>query len=115
MKDYAPGSNRVCESYFKHEGQSQGHKVIDVGVIWKGIISKSMHAKYEVSSSHDSKVMAKVKVDNKQTNRQDIKYAPDHSIRGHKNYNIVRCVWITKWVAKERLYSNDFNYTVAYL
>ena len=30
-----------------------------------------MHAKYEVSISYGSKVIAKVKVDNKQTNRQD--------------------------------------------
>ena len=54
-----------------------------------------MHAKYEVSISYGSKVIAKVKVDNhrqtdkqtdKQTNRQkgQKQYAPDHSIRGHK-------------------------------
>ena len=30
-----------------------------------------MHAKYEVSISYGSKVIAKVKVDNRQTNRQD--------------------------------------------
>ena len=29
-----------------------------------------MHAKYEVSNSYGSKVMAKVKVDNRHTNRQ---------------------------------------------
>ena len=54
-----------------------------------------MHAKYEVSISYGSKVIAKVKVDNRQTNRQTDRrtdkqtgqkqYAPDHSIRGHKN------------------------------
>ena len=54
-----------------------------------------MHAKYEVPISDGSKVIAKVKVDNRQTNkhidRQTNKqtgqkqYAPDHSIRGHKN------------------------------
>ena len=46
-----------------------------------------MHAKYEVSISYGSKVIAKVKVDNRQTDRQDKiekQYAPDHSIRGHK-------------------------------
>ena len=30
-----------------------------------------MHAKYEVSISYGSKVIAKVKVDNRQTDRQD--------------------------------------------
>ena len=50
-----------------------------------------MHAKYEVSTLNDSKVIAKVKVDNRQTDRQTNRqrgqkqYAPDHSIRGHKN------------------------------
>ena len=46
-----------------------------------------MHAKYKVSISNDSKVMAKVKVDNRQTDSQtgQKQYAPNHSIRGHKN------------------------------
>ena len=54
-----------------------------------------MHVKYEVSTSDGSKVIANVKVDNRQTNRQTDRqtdkqtgqkqYAPDHSIRGHKN------------------------------
>ena len=35
----------------------------------------SMHAKYEVSISYGSKVKAKVKVDNRQTDRTN-KYAP---------------------------------------
>ena len=37
--DYAPGGNKVQKSYFLIKGQSQGHKVIDLGVISKGIIS----------------------------------------------------------------------------
>ena len=46
-----------------------------------------MHTKYEVSTSNGSKVIANVKVDNRQTNKQtgQKQYAPDHSIRGHKN------------------------------
>ena len=54
-----------------------------------------MHAKYEVSTSNGSIVIANVKVDNRQTDRQTDRqtnkqtgqkqYAPDHSIRGHKN------------------------------
>ena len=41
-----------------------------------------MHAKYEVSISYGSKVIAKVKVDNRQTGQKQ--YAPDHLIQGHK-------------------------------
>ena len=53
-----------------------------------------MRTKYEGSTSNGSKVIANVKVDNRQTNRQTDRqtnkqtgqkqYAPDHSIRGHK-------------------------------
>ena len=35
----APGGNKVQKNYFQHKGQSEGHKVIDFGVIWKGIIT----------------------------------------------------------------------------
>ena len=58
-----------------------------------------MHAKYEVSISNGSKVIANVKVDNRQTNRQTDRqtnkqtgqkqYAPDHSIRGHKKLKVI--------------------------
>ena len=45
-----------------------------------------MHAKYEVSTSNGSQIKAKVKVDDRQTNRQtgQKQYTPDHSIRGIK-------------------------------
>ena len=51
-----------------------------------------MHAKYEVSISYGSKVIVKVKVDNRQTNKQtgQKQYTPDHSIQGHvrnKSFN----------------------------
>ena len=39
VKHYAPGGNKVQKSYFQFQGQSQGYKDIDLGVIWKGIIS----------------------------------------------------------------------------
>ena len=46
-----------------------------------------MHVKYAVSISYGSKVIAKVKVDNRETNRPTDRkdkhnIAPDHSIRG---------------------------------
>ena len=44
-QQYAPSGNKVEEGIFsflalyKYKGQSEGHKVIDLGVIWKGILS----------------------------------------------------------------------------
>ena len=38
VKHYTPEGNKVRKSYFKHKSQIQGHKVIELGVIWKGII-----------------------------------------------------------------------------
>ena len=42
------------------KGHGQGHKVIRYRVIWKGFSSWVLHAKYEVSISYGSKVIAKV-------------------------------------------------------
>ena len=39
VKHYAPGCNKVWKSFYKCNGHSQGHKVINLGVIRKGIIS----------------------------------------------------------------------------
>ena len=36
---YVPCGNTVWKSYFREKGQSQGHKFIDFGIIWKGILS----------------------------------------------------------------------------
>ena len=38
VKYYAPGGNKVRKIYSWLEGKSQGHKIIDIGVIGKGII-----------------------------------------------------------------------------
>ena len=38
VKHYALSGNKVRKSYFSHKGQSQGHKVIDLGVFSIGII-----------------------------------------------------------------------------
>ena len=34
-----PSSNKVQNGYFKYKTYGQGHKVIDLGVNWKGSIS----------------------------------------------------------------------------
>ena len=52
---HAPSSNKDQTIYFKYKGHGQGHKVID-----SGFNKLSKHAKYEVSISYGSKVMAKV-------------------------------------------------------
>ena len=66
-----PRRQQSPKSYFQLQDQNQGHKVIDLDVIWKGVISwLYMHALYEVSiayACYGSRVIAKVKVDNRQT------------------------------------------------
>ena len=54
---------------------------------------RSVHAKYEVSISYISKVIARVKVDDKQTGQKQ--YAPDHSILGQKNLTPWKCSNLT--------------------
>ena len=34
-----PAATKSKKAIFSNKGQSQGHKVINLGVIWKGIIS----------------------------------------------------------------------------
>ena len=66
-----------------------------------------MHAKYEVSTSNGSKVIAKVKVDNRQTNKQNgqKQYAPDHSIRGHNKKVIGEVIVLRR--------NSDYGYITA--
>ena len=74
----------------------------------------SMHAKYEVPISYSSKVMAKVKVDNRQTNKQtgQNQYAQDHSNRRHKkptsNSSILQIYPIFKIIYCTSSYSLNF-------
>ena len=56
--------------YSEHLGHRQGHKVINLGAVWKDAFGESRYAKYEVSISYSSKAIAKVKVDNRQTGKQ---------------------------------------------
>ena len=78
----ATTKSKIC--YVLYKGHGQGHKVIDLGVIWNGF-KLSMHAKYDISISNGSKVMAKVKgffATEWQTDRQDINSMPANSIPG---------------------------------
>ena len=58
----ASGSKKVRIGYFLYtcKGHHQGHKVIDLDVIWKGFISYGA-CHNEVSLSQSSKVMTEVK------------------------------------------------------
>ena len=77
-----------------------------------------MHVKYKVSISYGSKVIAKVKVDNRQTDKQTDRqtdkqtgqkqYAPNHSIRGHKN-----CINIF-YIYNITTYTNYLTYVFMY-
>ena len=61
-----------------------------------------MHAKYEVSISYGSKVIAKVKVDNRQTNKQTDRtktICPYHSIWVHNKCN-VKLICVKKIMSK---------------
>ena len=56
-----------------------------------------LHAKYEVSISYGSKVKAKVKVDNRQTNKQTERtktICPHHLIWGHKKQSGQKLIFI---------------------
>ena len=64
---YVPGGNKVQTDILASRARSQGR------CRWchlKGRHWWIMHTKYEVSISYGSKVIAKVKVDNRQTNKQ---------------------------------------------
>ena len=64
-----PRRRQSPKSYFQLQGQYQGHKIIDLVVIGKGVISGVCMPNLK-SISYGSKVIAKVKVDNRQTNKQ---------------------------------------------
>ena len=85
-----PTAATKSKRYFYLQGQSQGHYVIDLGVIWKGIISEERMPNMKALSLVVQKLeqMLKLTTDkqiNRQTNKQtgQKQYAPDYSIRGH--------------------------------
>ena len=86
MNHYVPCRKKIWKNYFYHEGQSQGHKVIDLGAFLKGNHYLSMHTKYEASIFYGLKVKANVNVNNWHTGQKQ--YAPDHSICRHKKSTI---------------------------
>ena len=65
-----PRRQQSPKSNFYIQGQSQGHKVIDLGVIWKGVISGLCMPNLNLYLLYGSKVIVKVKVDNRQTEKQ---------------------------------------------
>ena len=48
MKYYAPSDNKVGKGYFKYQGKSEGHNVIDRGIILKGVASESCMPKMKI-------------------------------------------------------------------
>ena len=88
---YAPGGNKVRKAILASRSKSRS-KGRWPWCHFKGCLKWSMHTKYEVSIFNGSKVIAKVKVDNRhRTNRRTDKQTdrtktigPDHSIRGNK-------------------------------
>ena len=58
---------------------------------FKGNLEWIMHAKYEVSISYSSKVIAKVKVDNRQAEKQTKKQTDRSFDPGHKNQKSKLC------------------------
>ena len=69
---YAPGGNKVEKAIFSFKVTVKVTRSLTL-VSFERASFWSMHAKYEVSISYGSKVIAKVKVDNRhwQTDRQD--------------------------------------------
>ena len=82
-KHYAPAATKSK----KGRRSSEGHKVIDLGVIWNSIISWVYMPNMKLLTLT---VTANVKVDNRLTDRQTDRtktICTHHSIRGHKNQN----------------------------
>ena len=67
VKHYALGGNKVQKAIFSFN-VSQGHKVIELGVIERVLLVEYASKISKVSISCGSKVKAKVKVDNRRTN-----------------------------------------------
>ena len=66
VKHYAPGGNKVQKAIFSFKVKVKVTRTLS----FESFERWSMHAKYEVSISYGSKVIAKVKVDNRQTDKQ---------------------------------------------
>ena len=69
VKHYAPGGNKVKKAIFSFKVKVKVTRSLTL-VSFKGCHEWSMHGKYEVSISYGSKGIAKVEVDNRQTNKQ---------------------------------------------
>ena len=59
VKSYAAAAKKVRKSYFKRKGKSQCRNVIDL-LSFERTSLVLIYARYEVSVTYDSKVIAKV-------------------------------------------------------
>ena len=91
VKHYAPGGNKVQKAIFSFKV-----KVDVIRSLTLVSFERVSFVEYECQIpgmkflSLMVQVIAKVKVDNRQTNKQtgQKQYAPDHSIQGHKNQGV---------------------------
>ena len=67
VKHYAPGGNKVQKAILSFKVKVKVTRSLTLVSFERASL---MHAKYEVSISYSSKVIAKVKVDNRQTDKQ---------------------------------------------
>ena len=103
---------KICERNTMPQLQGQRHR--PRSWYWvKGLITRKTHMKNENPSTYCSKVMAKVKVDNKQTGEK--LYTPDLSMRGHKkdNFCLIPCSNLFQRTGMEPIYC-QVNYNKFY-
>ena len=85
------------KSYFKPQGQSQGHKVIDLGVIWKGVISRVCMPNMKSLSLMVQKLKRRLKLTtDRQTNKQTGQKQYAQIIRSG-GIEIISRLYIPKW------------------
>ena len=83
-----PPAATKSKKLFLASSQNQGHKVIDLGVIWKGVISGVCMPNIKSLSLTVQMLEPRLKLTtdrqtNRQTRQKQYEYSPDHSIWGH--------------------------------
>ena len=90
-KYQAPGGNKIWKSYFYLEGQSQGPKTIELGVIWKGVIRGVCMPNIKSLSFMTQNLKRRLKL---AIDRQDkTNMPPITQSRGIKSYKIQKFLW----------------------